>query len=173
MKKRLSVWSFVLLGLFFIFLSTPVRAASGNEPQGPEMIYESAADVSPILKEAILSRAESLTVSVKLYPVEGEDIYQQAMFQAADIENGVCVHTGNPIEGDYLRPYTSNHRSVETYENGDHYINMMKPVMADDKHAYVFTDEGKFISQDCRHLTQAGAQFYSKVLPLDVILKER
>ena len=50
---------------------------------------------------------------------------------------------------------------------GNHYIDMMLPVMIDDKHVKVFTDDGKFISQDCRHLTQAGAQYYAKILELD------
>ena len=47
---------------------------------------------------------------------------------------------------------------------GDHYIDMMGPIMIDKNHAEVFTYENKFISQDCRHLTQAGAQFYSRIL---------
>ena len=46
-------------------------------------------------------------------------------------------------------------------------LDMMLPVMIDDKHVKVFTDDGKFISQDCRHLTQAGAQYYAKILELD------
>ena len=52
---------------------------------------------------------------------------------------------------------------------GNHYINMMKPVLVDDTHARVFTDDNKFISQDCRHLTQAGARYYARVLSLDWI----
>ena len=35
----------------------------------------------------------------------------------------------------------------------------------------VFTDDEKYISQDCRHLTKAGAQYYAKILPLRRYLK--
>lgn len=28
----------------------------------------------------------------------------------------------------------------------------------------VFTDDGMFISQDCRHLTKAGTQYYAKLI---------
>ena len=28
----------------------------------------------------------------------------------------------------------------------------------------VFSDDGRFISQDCRHLTKAGAQYYAKLM---------
>lgn len=50
------------------------------------------------------------------------------------------------------------------------YIDMMSPVMVDEIHVRVFTDENKFISQDCRHLTQAGAQYYAKILDIGAIL---
>ena len=54
---------------------------------------------------------------------------------------------------------------------GSRYISMMDPVMADDTHVRVFTDDHKFISQDCRHLTQAGAQYYAGLLNLNQIIK--
>lgn len=57
-------------------------------------------------------------------------------------------------------------------EYGDHFIDLMKPVLVDNN-AKVFTDEKKFISQDCRHLTQAGAQFYAKILNLGSIFDKK
>ena len=56
---------------------------------------------------------------------------------------------------------------------GDHFIDMMKPVMVDGTHSNVFTDNGKFISQDCRHLTQSGAIYYANHLDLEWILSYR
>ena len=44
----------------------------------------------------------------------------------------------------------------------DHYIDMFLPVQNEDGSVRVFTPEGKFISQDCRHLTQSGARYYAK-----------
>lgn len=35
----------------------------------------------------------------------------------------------------------------------------------------VFTDDGRFISQDCRHLTRAGAQYYAKLMNWKIIFK--
>ena len=51
------------------------------------------------------------------------------------------------------------------------FIDMMAPVMIDETHVRVFTDDNKFISQDCRHLTQAGAQYYAQILNLDSIFE--
>ena len=56
-------------------------------------------------------------------------------------------------------------------EYGSHFVNLMEPIMSDTKHARVFTDNNKYISQDCRHLTQAGAQYYARVLKLDWLLE--
>ena len=50
---------------------------------------------------------------------------------------------------------------------GSHFINMMNPVLTEENRIRVFTDDNRFISQDCRHLTQAGAQYYSRLLDLD------
>ena len=54
---------------------------------------------------------------------------------------------------------------------GEHYISMMSPVMTDGKRVRIFTDDKKFISQDCRHLTKAGAQYYARMLPVASLLK--
>ncbi len=53
----------------------------------------------------------------------------------------------------------------------DHFVDMMEPVMIDETHARVFTDEKKYISQDCLHLTEEGAKYYARVLSLDLIIK--
>lgn len=52
------------------------------------------------------------------------------------------------------------------------YIDYISPVIDDKGCVPVFTPSGKFISQDCRHLTRAGAQFYAKLLEpqIDAIL---
>ena len=52
---------------------------------------------------------------------------------------------------------------------GNHYIDLMAPVLQDDGKVKVFTEEGKLISQDCRHLTPAGARFYAGVIDWDSI----
>ena len=52
---------------------------------------------------------------------------------------------------------------------GNHYIDLMTPVLLEDGTVRVFTEDKKFISQDCRHLTPAGAKFYAKLLDLDSV----
>ncbi len=47
-----------------------------------------------------------------------------------------------------------SYKFKEKYE--DHYIDMLAPVMITDTKVRVFTDDNKFISQDCSHLTKAG-----------------
>ena len=54
-------------------------------------------------------------------------------------------------------------------EWGEHYIDMMKAVSLDGR-VRVFTDTNMFISQDTKHLTMAGAQFYSRILDLKELL---
>lgn len=44
------------------------------------------------------------------------------------------------------------------------YIDMIAPVQHQDGSVRVFSDDGKFISQDCRHLTRAGAQYYASII---------
>lgn len=43
----------------------------------------------------------------------------------------------------------------------DCYIDLIEMVRQPNGKVRVFSDDGRFISQDCRHLTKAGAQFYA------------
>ena len=55
-------------------------------------------------------------------------------------------------------------------EYGEAYIDMLTPVRKADGTIRVFTAEGKFISQDCRHLTSFGAAYYAELLDLALLL---
>lgn len=46
----------------------------------------------------------------------------------------------------------------------DIYIDMIEMVRQQDGRVRVFSDDGRFISQDCRHLTRAGAQYYASLI---------
>lgn len=65
-----------------------------------------------------------------------------------------------------------NQELSRTY--GDRYIDQMKAMMDDNGEVPVFTPDGKFISQDCRHLTSAGAAYTAEVLKtrLDEIFQD-
>lgn len=56
---------------------------------------------------------------------------------------------------------------------GDHYIDMISPLLDEDEQIQVFTDDHFYISQDCRHLTKQGAQYYSRILDLEFLLQKR
>ena|GEM_PF-4007030 len=60
----------------------------------------------------------------------------------------------------------------ESEKYGDHYINLMSLVSDENVMVRVFTDDNKFISQDCRHLTRAGAQYFSRILDIEAILQK-
>ena len=51
-------------------------------------------------------------------------------------------------------------------EWGNKYIDMIEPVLENGR-VKVFTNDNKYISQDCRHLTKAGAIYYTELLNLD------
>ena len=52
-------------------------------------------------------------------------------------------------------------RKVQNY-----YIDLMTPVLSLVNTVRVFTDDKHFISQDCRHLTKFGTQYYARILDL-------
>lgn len=55
-------------------------------------------------------------------------------------------------------------------EWGDHYVDLMHPVLTEEGRIRVFTDDQRYISQDCRHLTKGGAEYYARVLNLETFL---
>jgi len=52
---------------------------------------------------------------------------------------------------------------------GEKYINFVEIASVKDGKVRVFTEDGKFISQDCRHLTKEGAQWYAGKIDWDNI----
>lgn len=71
------------------------------------------------------------------------------------------------LDEDVLR---NNQILSERY--GDHYIDMIGVVQNKDGSVRVFTDDKYFISQDCRHLTKYGAQYYARSLDLSWITEK-
>lgn len=52
------------------------------------------------------------------------------------------------------------------------FIDMIAMVQQPNGNVRVFTDDGMFISQDCRHLTKAGAQYYAKLIDWNRFINE-
>lgn len=55
---------------------------------------------------------------------------------------------------------------------GEDYIDLLTPSMVDESRVRVFTEDNRYISQDCLHLTQAGAQWYAKILDWNKIFEK-
>ena len=55
---------------------------------------------------------------------------------------------------------------------GDHYFNFMEMSMDDQGAVRVFTPDHMYISQDCRHLTQAGAKYFASLIDFDRVFRE-
>ena len=56
---------------------------------------------------------------------------------------------------------------------GERYVSILDCVRTSETSVRVFTQEGKFISQDCRHLTQNGAKFIASKIEWDRIFGGR
>lgn len=52
----------------------------------------------------------------------------------------------------------------------DNFVDMISPVSRPDGKVRVFTNDRKYISQDCRHLTKSGAQFYASLIDISAFL---
>lgn len=63
--------------------------------------------------------------------------------------------------------------AYEKLDWGDNYIDMMNPVTEPDGRVHVFTDDNMFISQDCYHLTEAGAKYYARVIDWQAIFGDK
>lgn len=57
--------------------------------------------------------------------------------------------------------------------SGGQFCDMMGPVMDATGNIKVFTPNHKYISQDCTHLTEDGAKYYTVILDLDRIFKKK
>lgn len=53
------------------------------------------------------------------------------------------------------------------------FVDLISLVQQPDGRVKVFTDDCRFISQDCRHLTKAGAQYYAKLIDWDFFLNPK
>lgn len=64
-----------------------------------------------------------------------------------------------------------NREMAEKY--GDRFIDILSYAMVDDTHVRVFSDDHRYLSQDCRHLTRGGAQFFAKAIDLSFVVEAK
>lgn len=70
-----------------------------------------------------------------------------------------------------IHPWYRNKNDEWKLSWGNNYVDFIEPAMTDANHVRIFTDNNKFISQDCYHLTQSGAQWYAKQFDFTKIFK--
>lgn len=108
---------------------------------------------------------------ISVYASEDAIWYGIGTKRYGDSNGNVYSHRN---EDDYYLQ-TVSYASVEeayTMEKqvwGDCYVDFIAPVLQENGEVSAFTDDNKYISQDCRHLTQAGARYYAKILDLEGI----
>lgn len=68
-----------------------------------------------------------------------------------------------------LHPWYKNTNEQWKMSWGDYYIDFLGPSVIDGERVRVFSDEGKYISQDCYHLSQTGAKWYANRIDLKKI----
>lgn len=139
------------IDISYLFSSEPSAAFSSRisecdvaffTPPLPETIWRSFSN-----KIWVIGVKNFGTSNGKFYNSRDSDYYSQT----------------TPIEAEYL---DENYRLRIQY--GSRYLDYFAKVINENKEVPVFTDDKMFISQDCRHLTQAGARFFSRHFALEI-----
>lgn len=115
-------------------------------------------DISSFLQELIPSE--------KLYVVSDKNF---------GVSNGIIY--ANRFRDDYFsqsvkidKSYIENNIWLEE-KYGDRFIDLIGAVLTADGTVRVFTDDNRFISQDCMHLTKYGASYYSRIIDLSFLVE--
>lgn len=111
--------------------------------------------------EDISSFLQELIPSEKLYVVSDKNF---------GVSNGIIY--AHRFRDDYFsqsvkidKSYIENNIWLKE-KYGSHFIDLIDAVLAEDGTVRVFTDDNRFISQDCMHLTKHGASYYSRIIDL-------
>jgi hypothetical protein len=106
-------------------------------------------------------RAEGIDES-KLYAVGTKNFgISNGIFY--NYRGGGYYQQRTPMQAGYLEKNAEMRR-----EWGDKYVDYIDKIISQDNTVPVFTPSGKFISQDCRHLTRAGAQYFAEVFDKEI-----
>ena len=136
------------------------------------------ADVIIFAAETFLSKKWILEIGhIFNFQIDLEYIY---MFGTKDFgySNGIHYNMMSSIS-DFSNYYANmrdgtleNEKKLQT-EWGNKYISLISPLINDKRKIRILDDEGRFLSQDTRHLSKAGAMFYANTLDkiLKIILK--
>lgn len=151
------------LDISYIFYSQGCLKENKKRTDDADFVFYA---LGPKVSDEIPKEVLAAVPEYKLYII-GNKKYGQSNGIIYSKRNSVDYYTQSVPLAEGL--FEENEKYKELY--GDHYIDMLTPVLAPNNEIYVFTDDQKFISQDCSHLTQAGACYYSKILDIEGIIK--
>lgn len=120
------------------------------------LIHGSKKDIPNIILDNIDS-SKILGIGTKNFGVSNERFYIKR--NSPDYFKQTVFPTEDILE--------SNSKYAKEWN--DNYINILELLENEDGTVNVFTDDNKFISQDCRHLTQNGAKYLSHIIDLCAI----
>ena len=151
-----------------------------------ESVYSDRFEISYIYGVSTQGNEERVRqADYVIYGSSGWGIVQELPSALKDIPSEKLYIVGNKSFGNsngiiyinrgkdwYYDQYVDMPSDMILYNNaakglyGDHYIDMITPLLNEQSQIRVFDDDKCYISQDCRHLTKQGAQYYSKILDL-------
>jgi len=108
------------------------------------------------------------------FRLDKEKIYNVILHNKFGVSNGIFY---NDKDDNYFSQCTTIDQKTLDETNAikkywkNRSIDILAPVIDKDNTVPVFTPEGKFISPDCIHLTQAGAKYYAEKVRIKNILK--
>lgn len=144
-------------------------------PTGNQLVCDDLIEQADIIFFSLFSDYESLPALLEARYYQG-DVYVVGVKNFGESNGIVYINRGRPDYGEQTVRISDeyivrNERQKQQF--GDRYIDMLAPVSAGDGTVVVFTPDCKFISQDCRHLTHAGAVYYAQKLDLSWIEHNR
>ena len=118
------------------------------------MIFYSTPDHAAVRAEGI-DESKLYAVGTKNFGISNGIFY--------NYRGGGYYQQRTPMQAGYLEKNAEMRR-----EWGDKYVDYIDKIISQDNTVPVFTPSGKFISQDCRHLTRAGAQYFAEVFDKEI-----
>ncbi len=107
-----------------------------------------------------ISKIQSLCSHHSQFYVVGEKNFGTNNGQIYRQRNSSDYHSLTVIMEDGYEARNTERKS----RYSDNFIDLISLVRQPDGRVRVFTDDGRFISQDCLHLTRAGAQYYARLI---------
>jgi hypothetical protein len=141
------------------YFNTPVTDAIRERVRQADVVFVNTANAEDANRKFDLDPAKTWYFGTKnfgvsngiFYNYRGDDYYSQR----------------TKVDGNFLNIHLKDKEKF-----GDRYVNILDKVMDERSTVPVFTSDKRFISQDCRHFTRAGAAYFAKLMEpdLDLIL---